>query len=138
MSDRPAATDVAGPVRTGTDRSVLYCRIAAITFALVAGYTLVVKLPRGHMAHDWLHTVLHVITGLLAAYLGWIHRGAVAPRVFTFGVIAVYGLLGVVGWFVDGIALGSPFAIPLASADNVFHLALAATGVVMVALARRG
>ena len=137
MSDRPEPAGAVTGAGTAVDRYVLSCRIAAVVFFLVALYTLAVKLPRGGMAHDWLHTVLHVVTGLAAAYLGWAHRGSAAPRIFAVGVIAVYGLLGMVGWFIDGIALGTRFAIPLGPAENVFHLGLAAVGLAVLALARR-
>jgi hypothetical protein len=137
MSERSRPTTVVTGSRTGANLYVLYCRIAAVTFGLVAAYTLTVKLPRGGLAHDWLHTVLHVVTGAVAVYLGWVHRGVIAQRVFTGGVILVYGLLGVVGWFIDGIALGTSFAIPLAAADNVFHLALAVVGLAIAAVATR-
>jgi hypothetical protein len=137
MGDRPAPNDVAVGSRAGVELHVLYCRIAAVTFFLVAVYTVAVKLPSGRLADDWLHTVLHVTTGAVAVYLGWVHRGVVAPRVFTLTVIVVYGLLGVMGWFIDGIALGSSLAIPLRAADNVFHLALAVVGLVIAAVAQR-
>jgi hypothetical protein len=42
-----------------------------------------------------------------------------------------------VGWFVDGIALRTTFAIPLAAADNLFHLALALAGLLFIAVAGR-
>ena len=138
MPDHRGTDTVAARAAAGTDPYVRYCRFAAIAFALVAGYTLVVKLPRGGLAHDWLHTVLHVVTGALAVYLGWFRPGIAAQRAFTVGVIVVYGLLGILGWFIDGIALHTALAIPLAAADNMFHLLLALVGLAAtVAAARR-
>jgi hypothetical protein len=137
MDEHPESQAVTMRSHPGVHPYVRYCRIAAVAFGLVAAYTLVVKVPRGGMAQDWLHTALHVVTGALALYLGWLRRGYVAQRAFTVGVVAVYGLLGVVGWFVDGIALRTTFAIPLAAADNLFHLALALAGLLFIAVAGR-
>jgi hypothetical protein len=78
------------------------------------------------------------VTGALAVYLGWFRPGITAQRAFTIGVVVVYGLLGILGWFIDGIALHTALAIPLAAADNVFHLLLALVGLAAtVAAARR-
>jgi hypothetical protein len=109
---------------TSERRYVLFCRGAAVAFALVVVYTLAVKIPTGGLQRDWLHTVLHMVSGGVALYLGW--TGSVlGARLYTLGIMAVYGLLGVVGWFIDGVALESAFRIPLSAADNVFHLSLA-------------
>lgn len=118
----------------GSDPAVRFCRATAVVFFAVAAYTVAVKLPGGGLAGDWVHTVLHVVTGAVAVYAGWLAVGP-APRVFTWALVGVYGPLGVMGWFVDGLAAGSPFAIPLSTADNLFHLALAAAGVAVVATA---
>jgi hypothetical protein len=112
-----------------------YARGAAAAFALVAVYTLLRKAPNGELARDWMHTVLHVGTGSLAAYAGWIAGRAAAARALTIGLVVVYGALGVVGWFTDGLVMGSPLRIPLETADNVFHLLLALAAAFTVALA---
>jgi hypothetical protein len=73
------------------------------------------------------------VSALVAAYAGWFARSDGLARLFTWGVAGVYGVLGVVGWFIDGLLLGTPFAIPLMVVDNVFHLALAVgAGLVIV------
>ena len=107
-----------------------YARVAAVAFLLVALYTLVFKLPGGDLERDWLHTVLHVITGALAAYAGWFAAAVSPARAVTLGVTVAYGVLGIGGWFVDGLFMGTPFRIPLQAADNVFHLLLAGGGIV--------
>jgi hypothetical protein len=137
MDEHPRAQAAAVQSHAGVHPYVRFCRIAAVVFGLVAAYTLVAKVPQGGMAHDWLHTALHIVTWALAVYLGWFRRGSVTQRAFTVGVVAVYGLLGIVGWFIDGIALHTTFAIPLAVADNVFHLALALVGLSFIAVASR-
>jgi hypothetical protein len=137
MDEHAQAQTIAMQSHVGVHPYVRFCRIAAVVFGLVAAYTLVVKVPEGGMAHDWAHTALHIVTGALAVYLGWFRLGYMTQRAFTIGVVAVYGLLGVVGWFIDGIALHTTFAIPLAAADNVFHLALALLGLAFIIVTGR-
>ena len=113
-----------------------FCRGAALAFALVALYTVVMKAPSGDIERDWLHTLLHVVTGATAAYAGWIATDA--ARWFTLAILVAYGALGVGGWFTDGLFLESAARIPLDVADNVFHLLLAgASGAVLARRAAR-
>jgi hypothetical protein len=70
VDEHPESQAVTMGSHPGVHPYVRYCRIAAVAFGLVAAYTLVVKVPRGGMAQDWLHTALHVVTGALALYLG--------------------------------------------------------------------
>src|SRR6266511_2007087 len=70
---------------------------------------------------------------------GWPVTGRTARCISalrTWAIAVIYGVLGVVGWFIDGLLLGTPVAIPLGPADNVFHLALAAGALVVAVLAR--
>ena len=122
-----------------TDPFRRFCRFAAGAFALVVLYTLIVKLPSGELADDWLHTALHVATGAGLAFAGWRARSETVARAGTFGILLGYGFLGVFGWFVEGIALDSPLRIPLDAGDNGFHLALAlaAAGPVAAPVRRR-
>lgn len=115
---------------------VVYCRLAAAAFLLVAIYTLVVKLPTGRLSGDWVHTAFHIVTGATAVYLGWVRPCGAGPRIFTWSVVAGYGALAVAGWFVDGVAMDTAFRIPLMAADNIFHLLLATTGLVVMVLRR--
>jgi hypothetical protein len=55
-----------------------------------------------------------------------------AARLFTGAVAAIYGVLGVIGWFVPGLLLGTPVVIPLDPVANVFHLVLAVPALVLV------
>ncbi len=114
-----------------------YARVAAVAFLLVAVYTVAFKLPAGELERDWLHTVLHAATGALAAYAGWFAAAAWPARAVTFAVTVAYGMLGVGGWFVDGVFAGTPLRIPLGAADNVFHLLLAGGGIVALVAATR-
>jgi uncharacterized membrane protein len=91
-------------------------------------YTLVAKGATGQLADDWSHTALHVASAAAAASAGWVFAGVAAAKVFTCGLLVVYGALGIGGWFVDGLLLDSTFRVPLAAPDNVFHLALAVAG----------
>jgi hypothetical protein len=113
-----------------------FCRAAALAFALVALYTLVSKVPRGEIERDWVHTVLHTVTGAVAGYAGWISADIAAAKLFAVAILIGYGVLGVVGWFIDGLFLDSGVRIPLDVADNVFHVLLAATAASVILRAR--
>ena len=133
---RRSGTDAAAPGRA--DRYRTYARVAAAAFFLVAVYTLAVKLPAGEFDGDWLHTVLHLASGAVAVYVGWIARGAAGASAFTLALAVVYGALGLGGWFVDGLLMDTTFRIPLAPADNVFHLLLAAGAAATAVAVRLG
>jgi hypothetical protein len=120
---------------TGGDAFRRFSRIAAVAFFLVAIYTVVVKVPSGEFGNDWAHTVLHFATGLCAVYAGWIAAPEVAAAL-TWTLAAAYAVLGLVGWFVDGLFLDAAIRIPLAAADNVFHLLLGVAAVVTIVVAR--
>jgi hypothetical protein len=109
-----------------------FARGAAFAFALVAVYTLVVKAPSGEIERDWVHTALHIVTGAVAGYAGWMSADIGAPRLFTVTILIGYGVLGVVGWFIDGLFLRSSVRIPLDAADNGFHLLLAAAAATVI------
>ena len=112
-----------------------FCRAAALAFGLVAVYTLVIKAPSGELARDWTHTVLHVVTGAVAGYAGWVAADA-AARVFTVALLGGYGALAVVGPFIDGLLLDTRFRVPLDAPDDVFHLLLAAAAAAVVVRTR--
>jgi hypothetical protein len=118
----------------GIDRAyLLYCRVAAILFAGFTFYPLVTKVLEHRLAHDWAHTALHLLSGLMAAYAGWLASGVVPARLFTRAVALSYGILGVVGWFIDGLFLNTQVAIPLDPVANLFHLVLAGPALAIVA-----
>lgn len=102
----------------------LYCRIAAVIFIVNTFYPVTIKLLQHRLAHDWFHSILHLLSALFGAYAGWRAKGAIAPRTFTLIIGMLYFGLAVYGGFVPGLFLGSPLAIPLGAADNIFHLLL--------------
>jgi hypothetical protein len=112
-----------------------YCRIACVVFLAFTVYPVFTKLLEHRLAHDWAHSVLHFASALLAAYAGWLGP-QLAARLFTVGIAALYGVLGVAGWFVDGFFLGTPVAIPLGPIENVFHLLLAAGALAAILMDR--
>ncbi|GIF96547.1 hypothetical protein [Catellatospora citrea] len=114
-----------------------YCRIAAVVFFLFTAYPLVVKLAEHRLAHDWAHVVLHLLSMLVAVYAGWLAVTELPARLFTWAVGVGYTLLGTVGWFIDGLLLTTPVAIPLAPVDNIFHLALGLAALAVLARDRR-
>lgn len=103
---------------------VKFARLASLIFLLNTLYPVTVKLMEQRLGHDWLHSLLHLACAVLGAHAGWMSRRATAARAFTWFVGAAYLGLALLGWFVPGLFLHTPFAIPLAPADNVFHLGL--------------
>jgi hypothetical protein len=114
-----------------------YCRVATVVFLLFTVYPVIVKMTEHRLAHDWAHSALHLGSALVAAYAGWLAPSDRLARVFTWGVALVYGVLGVIGWFIDGLLLSTPIAIPLGPVDNVFHLSLAAGAGAAIVLSGR-
>lgn len=110
-----------------------YCQVATFVFAAFTGYPVVTKLIQDRLAHDWTHSALHFLSALVALYAGWFGPRWLA-RLYTLGVGVGYGFLGVVGWFIDGLFLGTHFAIPLGPVENIFHLALSIPALVILAL----
>ncbi len=102
-----------------------YCRAAAVVFGLYTAYPLVMKIAEDRLAHDWAHSALHLASAVLATYAGWFARSDVPAKMFTWAIGVLYGILGVAGWFIDGLLLDTPVAIPLDTPANVFHLVLA-------------
>jgi hypothetical protein len=110
-----------------------YCQVAAFVFAAYTAYPVVTKLIEDRLAHDWAHSALHLGSALVAGYAGWLGPPVVA-RLYVIGIGAIYGVLGVYGWFIPGLFLDSHFAIPLGPVENIFHLALAVPAVTIVAV----
>jgi hypothetical protein len=63
-----------------------YCQTAAVVFILIAVYTVPAKLPQGRLADDWLHSVLHLCSGLVGIYAGWLATGPAPAQGFTWAV----------------------------------------------------
>jgi hypothetical protein len=123
--------------RSRASAVLVYTRTAAVAFLLVVAYTLFAKVPDGDIRDDWLHTILHVVTGIVAVSIGWVLSSVAAARVFTLTVGMSYGVLGIGGWFTDGLFLGREFAVPLTAADNIFHLLLAGGAAVAIVSRQR-
>lgn len=107
-----------------------------MAFFLVVVCTVAVKWPAGELGRDWMHSTLHVASGLLAlgaSLPGW-PRGA---RAFTLGILAVYGPLSIAGWFIHGLAMHTAYRIPVQPADNLFHLLLAVAALATLAFGYR-
>ena len=111
-----------------------YARGATAVFVLITFYTAATKLAQGRLAADWLHSVLHLGSALAGALAGWSGRSVLLAKWFTWGIAVLYGVLGVYGWFTPGFFLDTRAAIPLGPAENLFHLALAAPALGIIAL----
>ncbi len=114
-----------------------YCKAAAVAFALVTLYTVPTKLLHGRLGHDWLHSVLHLGSAMLAAYAGRPARSPAPARAVTWAVGVGYFALGCYGWFTRGLLLDTPLAIPLGAPENLFHLLLSGPALVIVLLQLR-
>ena len=114
-----------------------FCRALAVAFAGVVFYSVATKLAAGELRDDWAHTALHVATGAAAALAGRRQADESWAQAVTFGVLVGYGTLAAVGHRVDGLLLGSELAIPLGTADDVFHLALAFAAAAVAASPRQ-
>lgn len=108
-----------------------YCKVASVVFLLFTVYPVVTKLLDHRLAHDWVHSALHLASALLAAYAGWAGRQAIA-RLYVLGIGLTYAALFGYGLLSDGLFLGTAFAIPLGLVDNVFHLVLAVPALAIV------
>ena len=112
----------------------VYCRIAAVVFLLFTLYPLVTKVLEHRLAHDWAHGVLHLVSAAIGIYAGWFAKSNTLAALYTWTIAIVYTALGVGGWFIDGLFLGTALAIPLGPVDHAFHLllGLAAVAVLLV------
>jgi hypothetical protein len=115
-----------------------FARAATFAFIGVSLYTVAMKLPRGGLEGDWLHTALHLATAAVAAIAAY--RGSRLLAALVTGAVALgYGVLAAAGPLVDGFFLGTAAAVPLATGDDVFHGLLAAGALsAIVAESRRG
>jgi hypothetical protein len=109
-----------------------YCKAAAVVFVLVTLYTVPTKLLDGRLGEDWAHSVLHLGSASLAAYAGWLARSSAPARAVTWAVGVGYLTLGSYGWFIRGLLLDTPLAIPLGVAENLFHLFLSVPAVAII------
>jgi hypothetical protein len=115
-----------------------YCRTAAVIFILITIYSVSIKAAQGRLAGDWLHSALHLCSGLIGVYAGWLARSPVPAKAFTWGIGLLYFALAFYGLFKPGLLLGTPLAIPLGVADNVFHLALSVPALAILLVDRMG
>ena len=93
-----------------------YCKIASVVFLLFTVYPVVTKLLDHRLAHDWLHSALHLASALLAAYAGWAGRPAIA-RLYVREIGSSFSS----SWTVlDG--LPSQVIVPVATSDGAQHL----------------
>jgi hypothetical protein len=115
----------------------IYCRAATVVFVLFTAYPLVGKVMEDRLAHDWAHSALHLVSACAGAYAGWIATSTTPAKLYTWAVGVGYLILGIVGWFIDGLLLSTHLAIPLGPVENVFHLALSLSALLVVSLAAR-
>ncbi len=111
-----------------------FCIFATAVFSLNVAYSIPTKLIQGRLAEDWLHSVLHLLSALFAAYAVWSTSRNVSARTYTWGIGFLYLGLLVFGLLTPGLFLNTRFAIPLDTADNAFHIFVSLPALVIVAL----
>jgi len=115
----------------------IYCRVAAVVFLLFTIYPMITKILEHRLHHDWAHGVLHLVSAAVAIYAGWFAKSNTLAVLFTWAVAIFYTALGVFGWFIDGLFLGTALAIPLGPVDHVFHLLLGFGAIAVLVVNRR-
>jgi len=111
-----------------------FCKFATAVFVLNVVYSIPTKLIQERLAEDWLHSVLHLLSAVFAAYAAWYAPSNLPARAYTWGIGFLYGGLLVYGVLTPGLFLNTPFVIPLGTADNVFHLFVSLPALVITAL----
>lgn len=111
-----------------------YCKVATVIFLVYTAYPVTTKLVEQRLVEDWLHSMLHLLSALVAAYAAWLAPKVAPAKLFTLGIGLFYSVLGAYGWFTPGLLLNTPFALPLGTADNVFHLLLGVSALVVAML----
>jgi uncharacterized membrane protein YfcA len=111
-----------------------YCQAAAVIFLLITIYTVPTKLAQGRLADDWLHSVLHLCSAVVGVYAGWLAASPAPAQGFTWAVGVLYLALGCYGLLRPGLLLGTPLAIPLGVAENVFHFTLSLPALAILVL----
>ncbi len=128
-------------VDRGRTPAQLYCLLAGLALLLagLAGFLVESSFETGDAVergsllgfdiNGW-HNIVHLLSGvvLLGAAAKWRTAKAVA---LAFGV--VYGLVAIIGLLSDEDILG---LIPINTADNLLHIALAALGIIAGVISR--
>jgi hypothetical protein len=65
---------------------LVYCRIAAFIFIINTVYPVTTKLLQERLAHDWLHSVLHLCSALAAISAAWYASNIRLATIFTWGI----------------------------------------------------
>jgi len=99
--------------------AIVFLAIGVLGF--VPGVTTADSMLLGMFHVDSLHSIIHLVTGLVLAFAAWSSASSSQLALKVFGV--VYALVMVVG-FVQGDTVLGLFAVNMA--DNVLHLVLAA------------
>ncbi len=111
-----------------------FCKFATAVFVLNVVYSIPTKLIQQRLAGDWLHSVLHLLSAVFAAYIVLYASRNVPARGYTWGIGFLYLGLLVYGLLTPGLFLNTPFAIPLGTADNAFHIFVSLPALVIIAL----
>ena len=118
--------------KLGIALGAVYLLVGLVGFAVTSDVGFVAKdgnLLLGIFEINPLHNIVHLAVG--AALLGAALSGAAASRSVNLAVGAVYGLVGLLGWFIDG---SSANILALNPADHLLHLGSAG---VLIAVAMR-
>ena len=109
-----------------------YWRVSGIALAAVAVLGIVLNavdqatlLGADFLAFDWTHNIVHVVLAGIALTMGFTTVAQASSKMIALVIGVVYGLLGVVGFFMADIG-----PIHLELGENIVHLVLGAWGIV--------
>src|SRR6185437_11153607 len=121
------------------DIAKLYARIFGVVALLIGILGFVPGISSGYAGSGFLlgvfainplHNVIHIVTGLIGIFAGYYAAGAYTRTyALVFGIVyALVTILGFTPLVMDGSLLG---LIPINMADNVLHLAIAASALLV-------
>lgn len=113
-----------------------YARVAGTTLLLlgIAGLLADSQPLLGVLNVDPGENIIHLLTGTLLAYEGFLQRDEMEARIVVFALGLSYLLVGLIGFVVPNLFGLLPSGLSII--DDLIHLTLGASGVAAVELAR--
>lgn len=114
-----------------------YWRVSAFALAATALLGIVLNalgegdLLAPFLAFDWTHNIVHIALAGAAFYFGFANLAGATVRTFAVVFGIVYGLLGVLGFFIADLGI-----LHLELGENLIHLVLAAWAITSGLMAR--
>jgi preprotein translocase subunit Sss1 len=115
-----------------------YARVAGTTLLLlgIAGLLADSQPLLGVLNVDPGENIIHLLTGTLLAYEGFLQRDEMEARIVVFALGLFYLLVGLIGFVVPNLFGLLPSGLSII--DDLIHLTLGASGVAAAELSRPG